>query len=255
MSQTIQQKQIEYFTRYAGSCLKIWSAIVGQQITHSDDWTGTVVGIKKIDGSIEVEVQSTEGQRHWNSPTKKFRFGKERNLSEVFTHLTLPREVEKESLIYELRNLASHSSIDQSTSNTFYEIYNRLMIVNQKRKLPEKTIQEINGYLQIFRSFQLMDREKQFSNLSEKAMNLNVRARFPAPELNEDDIQLVVGEWYKSLNNLDRKSLMENNGKNWKLGRLLSARSAEKIAIDFYRNYGLWCMKPVQRCWLLVCVV
>ena len=69
-------------------------------------------------------------------------------------------------------------------------------------------------------------------------MNPNVRAYFPLPELNEDDIQLV-GKWYQSpQNNLDRKSLIKSKSKDWELGRLLSARSAEKIAMDFYRNYG-----------------
>lgn len=52
MSQTIQQKQIGYFTRYAGSCLKIWNSVVGQHITHSSGWTGTVVGVKKIDIAV-----------------------------------------------------------------------------------------------------------------------------------------------------------------------------------------------------------
>ena len=254
MSQTIQQKQIDYFTKYAGSCLKIWNLIVGQQITHSSGWTGTVVGIKKIDSSIEVEVQLTSGQRLWNSPTKKFRFGKGWNLSTVFTHLTLPREVEKdlethywnihkEHLIYELRNCASHASIDQSTSNTFYEIYNQLMRMNQKRKLPDQTIQEINGYQQILMDItqKLMDITR-FSSLSEKAMNPNVRAHFPLPELDEYDVQLV-GEWCTLLNNLDRSSLIEliktDSKAKWESGRLLSARSAEKIARDFYQNnYG-----------------
>ena len=86
-----------------------------------------------------------------------------------------------------------------------------------------------------------------FSDLSEKVMNPKISACFPLPELDEDDIQLVgewnqsqlVGEWNQSLqNNLDRKSLIENESKDRKLGRLLSARSAEKIATAFYQGYG-----------------
>ena len=106
--------------------------------------------------------------------------------------------------------------------------------VNQKRIIPEQTIQKTDEYQQ-----KLMDR-KRFFDLSEKAMNPNVRAHFPLPELDEDDIQLV-GKWDPLLNNLDRTSLIEltenDNKAKWESGRLLSARSAEKIAICFYKNY------------------
>ena len=79
---------------------------------------------------------------------------------------------------------------------------------------------------------------RRFSNLSEKAMNPKVSACFPLPKLDEDDIRLV-GEWNQSpQNNLDRKSLIEGESKDWELGRLLSARSAEKIAKDFYQSHG-----------------
>ena len=131
MSQTVQQKQIEYFTRYAGSCLERWDSIVGQQITHYRDGLGTVVGITTIDNRIYVEVLLTARQE-----SEKF-LGL--NLPEFFTHLTFPRETEKEleirrwnsekrldryrrklmdKKIGELRDLASQSSIDQSTYNT-----------------------------------------------------------------------------------------------------------------------------------------
>ena len=292
MSQTIQQKQVEYFTKYAGYCLKIWSSIVGQQITHYRHGPGTVVKIRKIKDGICVEVQFAEKPGEINFRLEKIVY----YFSRVFTHLTLPREVEKEletrywdfikeDLIYELRNLASHASIDQSTFNTFDEIYDRLMTMNQKRKLLEQNIQEINGYqkilmdrmiyelrdlashasidifygiynqlmrlsqkrklpdqtIQEINGYQkiLMDR-KRFSDLSEKAMNPDVRAQFSLPELDEDDIQLV-GKWDPLLSNLDRTSLIEltetDNKAKWESGRLLSARSAEKIARCFYRNY------------------
>ena len=347
MSQIIRRKQIEYFTAYAGSCLEIWNSVVGQRITHKDDWIGTVVGVKKINDSIEIEVQLIEGVHRWDTLTKRFRFGKEQRLSKVFTHLTLPREIEKNSethywdneehLIYELRNLASQASIDQSTSNTFNEIYNQLMRTDRKRKLPRQTIQEINNYRQILidkmvyelrnlasqasidqstsntfdeiynqlmrmnqnrkllgqaiqeinnyrqilidkmvyelrnlasqasidtfnrvynqlmrmnqnrklseQTIQEINNYKQismaitrFTNLSEKAMNPKVSVCFSLPKLKEEDIQLV-GKWYKPpLSSLDRKLLIENHGEDLELGRLLSARSAEKIAMDFYQN-------------------
>ena len=107
--------------------------------------------------------------------------------------------------------------------------------VNQKRIIPEQTIQKTDEDQQ-----KLMDR-KRFFDLSEKAMNPNVRAHFSLPELDEDDIQLV-GKWDPLLNNLDRTSLIEliktNSKAKWESGRLLSARSAEKIARDFYQKYG-----------------
>lgn len=93
MSQTIQQKQIEYFTMYAGSCLKTWNSIVGQQITHCRFGLGTIVGMKTID-NIYVEVQFMEIQGPKQEP-KRF-LGTRGNMSKEFTHLTLPREVENE---------------------------------------------------------------------------------------------------------------------------------------------------------------
>ena len=301
MSQTIQQKQIEYFTKYAGSCLEIWNSIVDQQITHYNAGAGTVTGVEKVGGGIYIKVQFTARQVPKQGPKKFLASGKGYNLSEVFTHLTLPREVEKDleirywdfvkedliydlknlfsrpsmdkstynafaeiydqlmktdrkrrlseqdiqeinrcqqklidKMVYELRNLASHDSIDKSTSNTFDEIYNHLMRMNQKRKLPEKTIQKINGYRQ-----KLMDR-KRFSDLSEKAMNPDVRAYFPLPILYEDDIQLVRTWCNIPMNNLNRTSLiqlMKTDSKDaGHLCRLISARFAEKTAMYFYQN-------------------
>ena len=92
MSQTIQQKQVEYFTKYAGYCLKIWSSIVGQQITHYRHGPGTVVKIRKIKDGICVEVQFAEKPGEINFRLEKIVY----YFSRVFTHLTLPREVEKE---------------------------------------------------------------------------------------------------------------------------------------------------------------
>ena len=298
MSRTIQQKQIEYFTKYAGYCLKIWSSIAGQQITHYRHGPGTVVKIRKIKDGICVEVQFAEKPGEINFRLEKIVY----YFSRVFTHLTLPREVEqeletrywdfiKEDLIYELMNLASHALIDQSTFNTFDEIYDRLMRVdrtrqlseqdiqkineyqkklmdrmicelmnlasralidqstfntsnkiydrlmtmNQKQKLPEQTIQEINGYQK-----KLMDR-KRLSDLSEKAMNSDIRAYFPLPELENEDIRLVDKWCNNPMNNLNRTSLVQLMKTDSKtaghLCRLLSARFAEKIAMYFYHNH------------------
>ena len=140
--------------------------------------------------------------------------------------------------------------------------------MNQKRIIPEQTIQKTDEYQQKLmdrkRFFDLSEREEQqsvkqerqrkeqlkehtqqekqqrerrrFSDLPEKVMSPKVSACFPLPELDEDDIQLI-GKWYKPpLSNLDRKFLIENHGEDRELGRLLSARSAEKIAMDFYQN-------------------
>jgi hypothetical protein len=68
-------------------------------------------------------------------------------------------------------------------------------------------------------------------------MRPDVAAHFPLPELNEYDLQLVAKWWHRPPNDLDRMSLIEGESKNWDLGRLLSARSAEKVAMDFYQNY------------------
>ena len=81
---------------------------------------------------------------------------------------------------------------------------------------------------------------RRFSNLSEKAMNTELNVCFPLPKLKEDDIR-IVEEWYPSQEKLDGRSLIDvinDDPKDWDSGRLLSARSAEKIAICFYRHYG-----------------
>ena len=85
MSQTIQQKQTEYFTKYAGYCLKIWNSIVGQQITHYRHGPGTVVEIGRFKDGICVEVQFAE-------KPGSIRFEKRGNFIgdrflRVFTHL------------------------------------------------------------------------------------------------------------------------------------------------------------------------
>ena len=77
-----------------------------------------------------------------------------------------------------------------------------------------------------------------FSYLAKKAMNPKISACFPFPELDKDDKQLVERWCQPSRSNLDWKSLMEGKSRDGELGRLLSARSAEKIATDFYRSYG-----------------
>ena len=107
--------------------------------------------------------------------------------------------------------------------------------VNQKRIIPVQTIQKTNEDQQKLKDI------KRFSDLSEKAMNPDVKAHFSLQEPNEDDIQLI-GEWCTLLKNRDRVSLIEliktDSKAKWESGRLLSARSAEKIARDFYQRYG-----------------
>ena len=245
MSQIREEKQIKYFISYAGSCLKIWNSIIGQQITHYLAGPGTIVDIEKNSDSIFVKVQF-----HTEQEPKPF-LGTERNLLRVFTHLTLPGEVvreletrywniKKEDLLDQLNNLASQSSIDQSTFDTFDAVYNQLMGMHQTRKFPEQTIQKINGYQQKLMNGRqkLIDREL-FSNLSAQAMNPNVKTCYPLPKLDERDLRLV-GEWCcPPRYNLDQTLLIEaRSKKEWELDRLLSARSAEKVAANFYSLYG-----------------
>ena len=100
----------------------------------------------------------------------------------------------------------------------------------QQQKFPKHTIQKIDK--------QKLINRKRFANLSAKAMNPNVATSFPSPQLDEDDIKLV-GKWCQpSRNNLDRPSVIKAKDDKWELGRLLSARSAEKVAAKFYQHYG-----------------
>ena len=101
----------------------------------------------------------------------------------------------------------------------------------QQRKLPKQTLPEIN-------SQKLIDRQR-FVNLSAQAMNPNVETCFSLPKLDEDDLRLVE-KWHNlPRNSLDRTSVINAQGKEkWELGRLLSARAAEKVAMSFYWHYG-----------------
>lgn len=76
-------------------------------------------------------------------------------------------------------------------------------------------------------------------NLCTQAMNPNVETRYPLPKLDDRDLQLA-GEWCRpSRYNLDRTSLIAaRSRKERELDRLLSARSAEKVAANFYSFYG-----------------
>lgn len=147
------------------------------------------------------------------------------------------RNIKKErfdNLFSQLRNLAP--SIDQSALNTCESTYNQLIKLHQTLDLSEQTLQEINGYRQKF----LDERQKLiFFNLSTQVMNPNVETRYPLPKLDDRDLQLA-GEWCRpSRYNLNRTSLIAARSKKEReLDRLLSARSAEKVAANFYSFYG-----------------
>ncbi len=239
MSQIRLNEKLGYFIQYAGSRLKIWRSIVGQEITHYLAGPGTIIDIEKYGTSIYIKVRLHAG------PVIEHR-GVIRNLPNVFTHLTLSGKVardlethhwniEKDGLLNQLRNLASRPSIDCST---FKSIYNQLMKMDQTRKIPKQTLQQINEYHQEFMDGRqkLIDR-KQFFDLSAKAMNPNVETCYSLPKLDENDLRLVE-KWHDlRWNSLDRTSLINTKNTDWELGRLFSARSAEKVAADFYQHY------------------
>ena len=144
-----------------------------------------------------------------------------------------------EGLLHRLRNLSSQPSIDQLALNTCEATYSQLMKMHQTRKLPEQTLQQINEYHQEFMDGRqkLIDR-KRFLDLSTQAINPNIETCYPLPKLDEDDLRLVERWHHLPRNSLDRTSLIKSESENWELGRLLSARSAEKVAAAFYQHYG-----------------
>ncbi len=127
-----------------------------------------------------------------------------------------------------LNNVTVSIASPQSTRQEV-ELRNRTAQI-QQRKLPEQTIQKINKQ-------KLIDRRR-FANLSAKAMNPNVEICYPLPKLDDCDMQLVEKWHHLPRNSLDRLSLIKAENRDRELGRLLSARSAEKVAADFYRHYG-----------------
>ena len=148
------------------------------------------------------------------------------------------RNIKIENLLSQLRNFASHPSIDRLALNTCEATYNKLMKMHQTRKLPEQTLRQINEYHQEFMDGRqkLIDR-KRFFDLSTQAMKPNVETCYPLPKLDEDDLRLV--EIWHNLrpHSLNKTSLIDNGNTDGTIGRLLSARAAEKVAMDFYQHY------------------
>ena len=143
-----------------------------------------------------------------------------------------------ERLLHRLRNLAAHPSIDRLALNTCEATYRELMKKHQTRKLPEQTLRQISEYRQEFMDGRkkLIDR-KRFFDLSTQAMKPNVETCYPLPKIDKDDLRLVE-KWHNlPQNSLDTTSLIKTESRDRELGRLLSARSAEKIAADFYQHY------------------
>lgn len=235
-----EEKAMEYFVRYAGSCLKVWNKIVGQEITHKGSGTGIVVGIDNdppghLKGEICVDAQFP----CWRQPQK---FDAE-HLPQVISRLTLPREIEKDlelrywdvekaELLNQLQYVVLECSIDESIHETFESIIDWLRRMHRHRAFSEETIQQIRKYRRQFN-----DRIR-FEDLSKTAMNPSVMAFFSLKELDQLDIKLVIKWWRRDSVCNDKWSLINDYGMDWELGRLLSARSAEKVAAEFYGNYG-----------------
>ena len=121
--------------------------------------------------------------------------------------------------------------------NTYKIMFNfRAIDEDERRVLPGKR----GGLLQNFIHLDLPSIAfKRLQHwIAEEALNPVVKAEYSLPLLNGSDVNLV-GLWSQPKQmNLEGRSIIENDGRNWDYGRLLSARSAEKVAVDFYRNYG-----------------
>ena len=198
-----QEKVMEYFIRHAGSCLKVWNKIIGQEITHKDVGTGIVVGIDKTDSGVLVKVRFHPGR-----PPTAF-LGSKRNLLRVFTSLKLPKEIEKElekrrwdldkeEMLDRLRYIALECLIDESIHTTFDSIIDALRRMYQHRAFSEEIIQQIKEYQRQFN-----DRIR-FANLSKTAMNSSVMALFPLKEPDARDIKLVTKWWRRDSVRNDR---------------------------------------------------
>jgi len=89
---------------------------------------------------------------------------------------------------------------------------------------------------------------KSFTNLVDKAMQTEIKrnARLITDRLSDRDLNLAL-EWSNDIeeiknelkfSKLNISTMIEKYGKNWELGRVLSARAAEKAAKTFYERYG-----------------
>jgi len=81
---------------------------------------------------------------------------------------------------------------------------------------------------------------KPFKELAERLKNIAIKCYFDLPVLNNKDLELAI-EWCNGRvpQTADTEMLCADYGEHWMLGRSLSARSAEKVAAEFYLQSGL----------------
>jgi len=123
----------------------------------------------------------------------------------------------------------------------------------QERKIERRKKEQIH---KLERRKKKKDRDflKSIYKLIEKATDISIRknAKYFQPELNDDDVCIAIlwAEGFEhEIRHVEKNRLKElikkKYSKNYELGRVLSARSAERISISFYERYG-WKVEDVS---------
>lgn len=218
MKDTCESIDPSRYLAYAGNNLEIWKEVVGQQVIHCKYVRGVISCVEKgPDDTPRILVQF-KGDRS-NRKFQPNAFGRANSSGDkFFGALTVPSEIVEKIVAYELhrKKQAAELALQKKTAE-------------QKRERLEQQRKRI----------ELIVRK------ARRALENEIRARIPAPHLGSLDIRLAL-EWSNSSelkakinpSDVEDTVIQGEFGKDWELGRVLSARAAEKAAIQFYREYG-----------------
>ena len=199
-----------YFA-YAADSLENWKKVVDQQVIHWQYKRGVISRVEQgPDGAprIWVRFQSDDSERKFQPNAFD---GVNSSGTKFFSVLTVPSELLKRVVEYELHR-------EEQTKK-----------LTQARKKKE----------------QQRERLEQVVEKARRALANEIKSIIPAPHLNAQDIQLAL-EWSISSKlkaeitpiNIEDTVIQGKYSKDWELGRVLSARAAEKAAMKFYQDHG-----------------
>ncbi len=177
-----------------------WKELVNHKVLHYTLGMGIVLNVRGESPIIEVCFDNAEGK----VDTRKF--APESFIGEYFTEIHISAELLRAIELEEQRR------------------------EQEKLKFEEKQRQERH--------------RENVLRYTNQALPNNFGETLSTPVLNAQDIQLALS-WSNSTQlrqeitpaNIDETVIHGEYGKHWELGRVLSARAAEKAVIDFYRRH------------------
>ncbi|MBN2006731.1 MAG: hypothetical protein JXA21_25480 [Anaerolineae bacterium] len=193
------------FLSYAGKRRNVWKTIIDQPVMHCQYGNGLIADVCGDTPIIWVYFENEEGK------LEKKRFTPEAFDGQRFTKMKVTTELAQEIALNEQRQ-------------------------NQQRLKLEERERQAKAQRAIIEHVREATRQ---------ALANNFDVTVSTPDLNAQDIQLAL-LWSDSPelrqeitpDNVDEKVVYGEYSKHWELGRVLSARAAEKAVANFYQRYG-----------------